>query len=84
MLAVHNHYLTNMEENLQHDLNMRDENGPLGGDGTRRNTNAHRLVVQPDDPDKILEEFALSPIVIQFVIHRPLIQANNFELKAVH
>ena len=63
---------------------MRDENGPPGGDGNRRNNNVRRLVIQPDDPDMLLEEFALPPIVIQFVIHRPPIQANNFELKAVH
>ena len=37
----------------------------------------------PDDLDMWLEEFALPPTVIQLVIHRPPIQANNFELKVV-
>ena len=40
-------------------------------------------MVQPDDPDMLLEEFALPPTVIQSVIRRPPIQANNFEVKAV-
>ena len=31
----------------------------------------------------VLEEFALPPTVIQSIICRPLIQANNFELKAM-
>ena len=40
-------------------------------------------VVQPDDPDMLLEEFSLPLKVIQSVIRKPLIQANNFELKAM-
>ena len=40
-------------------------------------------MVQPDDLDMLLEKFALPPTVIQSVIRRPPIQANNFELKAV-
>ena len=40
-------------------------------------------VVQPDDLDMLLEEFALPPTVMQFVILIPPIQANNFELKVV-
>ena len=40
-------------------------------------------MIQPDDRDMLMEEFALPPIVIQSVIRRPSIQANNFELKAV-
>ena len=40
-------------------------------------------MIQPDDPDMLLKEFALPPTVIQSVIHRPPIQANNFELKAM-
>ena len=47
---------------------MRDENGSLGEDGNRGNNNSHRLVVQPDDLDMLLKEFALPPIVIQSVI----------------
>ena len=39
--------------------------------------------VQPDNPHMLLEEFALPPIVVQSAIHRPPIQANNFELKGV-
>ena len=60
---------------------MREKNKLAGGN--RGNNNAHLPVVQPDDPDMLLEEFALLPTVIQSVIRRPPIQANNFELKAV-
>ena len=70
-----------MAENLQHNPNLREENELPGGN--RGNNIAHRPVVQPDDPDMLLEEFALPPTVIQSVIRRPPIQANNFELKAV-
>ena len=31
----------------------------------------------------MLEEFSLPPMVVQFAIRRPLIHANNFELKIV-
>ena len=40
-------------------------------------------MIQPDDPDMLLEEFALPPTIIHPVIRRPPIQANNFELKVV-
>ena len=36
-----------------------------------------------DDPYMLLEEFSLSPTVVQTAIRRPPIQANNFELKSV-
>ena len=39
--------------------------------------------VQPDNPHMLLEEFSLPPTVVQSAIHRPPIQANNFELKGV-
>ena len=81
LLVAHNCYLANMTENLQHNPNLREENELPGGN--RGNNNAHRPVIQPDDPDMLLEEFALPPIVIQSMIRKPPIQANNFELKAV-
>ena len=40
VLAAHNRYLANMVENLQQGPNLRDENGPPGGDGNRGNNNA--------------------------------------------
>ena len=40
-------------------------------------------MVQPDDPGILLEEFTLTPTLIQSVLCRPLIQANIFELKTV-
>ena len=81
VLEAHNRYLANMIENLQQNTNMREENElPCGNRG---NNNARRPVIRPDDPDMLMEEFALPPIVIQSVIRRPSIQANNFELKAV-
>ena len=58
-------------------------NGLQGGDGNRGNNNACRPVVQPDDPDMLLEEFSLPPTVIQSIMSRHPIQANNYELKAV-
>ena len=81
MLDVHNRYLANMVENLQQNPNLREENEMP--DGNIGNNNARRPMIQPDDPEILLEEFALPPIVIQSVIRRPLIQANNFELKAM-
>ena len=83
LLAAHNRYLENMVENLQQGSNMRDENGPPGGDGNRGNNNACWPMVQLDNPNMRLEEFSLPPTVIQFVIRKPPIQANNFELKVV-
>ena len=71
VLDTHNRYLVNMVENLHQNPNMREENELIGRN--RGNNNARRLVVQPDDPDMLLEEFALPPIVIQSVIRRPLI-----------
>ena len=50
---------------------MRDENGLPGGYGNRGNNNVRRPVVQPDDLDMLLEEFALPPTIIQSVIRRP-------------
>ena len=81
MLAVHNRYLANMVENLQQNPNLREENELPGGN--RGNNNACWPVIQPDDLDMLLEKFTLPPIVIQYVIRRPSIQENNFELKAM-
>ena len=83
VLPAHNRYLTNMAEYLHQNSNMRDENGSPGGDGNRGNNNVRRKVVQLDDLDMLLEEFALPPTIIQSIVRRPLIQVNNFELKAV-
>ena len=69
LLVTHNCYLANMAENLQHNPNLREENELPGRN--RGNNIAHRPVVQPDDPDMLLEEFALPPTVIQSVISRP-------------
>ena len=44
---------------------------------------ATRSFVHPDNPHMLLEEFTLPPTVVQSVIRRPPIQANNFELKGV-
>ena len=81
VLAAHNHYLANIAEKIQQNPNLREENElPCINRG---NNNARRPVVQPDDPDMLFEEFTLPPTVIQSVIRRPPIQANNFELKAM-
>ena len=60
---------------------MREDNELSGGN--RGNNNAHRPMIQPDDLDMLLEEFAIPPTIIQSVIRRPPIQGNNFELKVV-
>ena len=44
---------------------------------------ATQSFIQPDNPHMLLEEFALPPTIVQSVIRRPPIQANNFELKGV-
>ena len=62
VLDVHNRYLVNMAENLQQNLNLREENEPPSGN--KGNNNVHRPVVQPDDPDMLLEEIASPPTVI--------------------
>ena len=51
--------------------------------GQNYRNQATTLFVQPDNPHMLLEEFALPPTVVQSVIRRPPIQANNFELKGV-
>ena len=38
---------------------------------------------KPDDPNMLLEEFALPSTVVQSTIKRPPIQANKFELKSM-
>ena len=81
VLDAQNRYLVNMVENLNHNPNMRDDNESLSGN--RGNNNVRRPVVQPDDPNMLLEEFTLPPTVIHFVIRRSPSQANNLELKAV-
>ena len=60
------------------------QNKPQGGhNGNNGRNYAPRPFIQLDDPFMLLEEFAFPPIVVQFAIRRPPIQANNFELKAV-
>ena len=81
VLEAHNRYLAKMEENLQHNPNLRKENELSGRN--KGNNNARQPVVQPNDLDMLLEEFSLPPRVIQSTIRIPLIQANNFELKVM-
>ena len=81
VLDTHNRYLANMVENLQKNLNIREGNEMPGEN--RGNNSARRPVVQPDDPDMLLEEIVLPPTIIKSVIRRPPIQVNNFELKAM-
>ena len=51
--------------------------------GNNGMNNATIPFIQPDDPNILLEEFALPPTVVQSAIRRSPIQANNFELKRV-
>ena len=61
--VTHNRYLANMVENLQRNSNLREDNELPGGN--RGNNNAHRPVVQPNDPNMLLDEFAFPPTVDQ-------------------
>ena len=54
-----------------------------GQNGNNGRNYALRPFIHPDDPFMLLEEFALPPTVVQSAIRRPLIQANNFEMKTL-
>ena len=72
-----------MQNNEEHDLGH-EQNDPQRDHNENNGRNhAPRLFIRPDDPFMLLEEFALLPTVVQTTIRRPLIQANNFELKSV-
>ena len=72
-----------MQNNEVHNKDQ-EKNEPQGGRyGNNGRNYAPRPFIQPDDPFMLLEEFALPLIVVQSAIRRPLIRANNFELKAV-
>ena len=72
-----------MQNNVEQDHGQ-EKNEPQGGhNGNNGRNHAPRPFIQPDDLFMLLEEFALPPTVVQTAIQRPLIQANNFELKSV-
>ena len=74
--------LANMQNNEGHDHDQ-EQNEPQGGhNGNNGRNHVPKPFIQPDDLFMLLEEFALPPTVVQYVIRRPPIQANNFELKA--
>ena len=75
---AHQRNLVTMQNNEGQDQDQ--EQNELQGGHNGRNY-APRPFIQPDDPFMLLEEFVLSPTVVQFAIRRPPIQANNFELK---
>ena len=61
-----------------------EKNEPQGEQNGNNGRNyAPRPFIQPNDPFMLLEEFALPPTVVQSIIRKPPIQANNFELKIV-
>ena len=72
--------MQNQEEQDQGQERNEPNEGHNGNNGWNY---APRLVIQPDDPYMLLEEFSLSPAVDQSAIRRPPTQANNFELKTV-
>ena len=72
-----------MQNNVEQDHGQ-EQNEPQGGyNGNNGKNQAPRPFIQPYDPFMLLEEFALPPTVVQTTIRRPLIHANNFELKLV-
>ena len=72
-----------MENNEEQDLSIEQNEPHRGQNGNNGRNQEPRPFIQPDDPFMLLEEFALSPIVVQTAIRRPPIQANNFKLKSV-
>ena len=79
----HTRNLAIMENNEEQDLSIEQNEPHRGRNGNNGRNQAPRPFIQPDDPFMLLEEFALPPTVVQTVIRRPPIQANNFELKSV-
>ena len=71
-----------MQNNEGQDQDQEQNELQGGYNGNNGRNYAPKPFIQPDDPFMLLEEFALPPTVVQSVIRRPPIQANNFELKA--
>ena len=78
-----NRNLAIMKNNEEHDLGHEQNEPQRDRNGNNGRNHASRPFIQLDDPFMLLEEFALPPTVVQTAIRRPLIQANNFELKSV-
>ena len=79
--TTQNRNLAIMQNNEEHDLGHEKNEPQRDRNGNNGRNHAPKPFIQPDDPFILLEEFALSPIVVQTAIRRPPIQANNFELK---
>ena len=78
--ATHSEIMQNQEKEGQ----FHDRNEPqVEQNGHNHRNQATKSFVQLDNPRMLLEEFALPLTVVQSAIRRPLIQANNFELKGV-
>ena len=65
--------LTIMENNEEQDLSIEQNEPQRGRNGNNERDQAPRPFIQPDDPFMLLEEFALSPTVVQTAIRRPSI-----------
>ena len=72
-----------MQNNEEHDQGQEKNESQEGQNGNNGRNYAPSPLIQPDDPFMLLEEFALPPMIVQSAIRRPLIKANNFELKIV-
>ena len=72
-----------MHNNEEHDIDHEQKEPQRDRNGNNGRNHAPRSFIQPDDPFMLIEEFALPPTVVQTVIRRPPIQANDFELKSV-
>ena len=81
--TTHNRNLAIMQNNEEHDLGHEQNEPQRDRNGNNGRNQAPTSFIQPDDPFMLLQEFALSPTVVQTAIRRPPIQANNFELKSV-
>ena len=78
-----NRNLADMENNVEHNLDIERNEPQRGRNGNNGRNQAPRSFIQPDDPFMLLDEFVLPPTVVQTAIRRPPIQANNFKLKSV-
>ena len=81
--SEHIRNLAIMENTEEQNLGIEQNEPQRGRNWNNGRTHAPKPFIQPDDPFMSLEEFALSPTVVQTAIRRPPIQANNFELKSV-
>ena len=66
--ALQNRNLAIMENNEEQDLSLEQNVPQRGQHGNNGRNQAPRPFIHPDDPFMLLEEFALSPTIVQTTI----------------